>query len=485
MSARSFIAAGHHALVVCRRLICGCLGSTAGSPQIDRLGASLRSDPRHPSAIIALLLGAALLAGVLGCQNRGAAPAAPQAAILHIEPGPEAQHRVQSALIEVEPGGTIEFAAGTFDFTMTLSLDVAGVTLRGQGPDATVFSFRDQQPGGGGEGLLVTGDGALIEDLAVVDPKGDALKVMEAEGITLRRVRAEWTDGPSSENGGYGLYPVLCRDVLVEDCVAIGASDAGIYVGQSENILVRRNRAERNVAGIEIENSVDADVYENVSENNTGGILVFTLPDLPKKQGKRCRVFNNRIVSNNHANFAPPGNIVGEVPPGTGLMLMATDDVEVFGNTIEDHETANLSIISYLVVGKPIKDAKYDPFCEAIYIHDNHFARGGAAPQGPLGTIVKLLLGTDVPDILYDGIVDPAKLVDGQLPPDRRICVRNNGEAGFANVDLGRLDVDFDHFDVGQFAALLLTGMPRVSRDLAPHDAELPPLAGVTIEGVK
>src|SRR6185436_8691984 len=110
-------------------------------------------------------------------------------------------------------------------------------------------------------------------------------------------------------------YPVLSEDVLIEDCVAIGASDAGIYVGQSKNIIVRGSRAERNVAGIEIENSVGADVYGNVATQNTGGILVFNLPDLELKNGHGTRVFKNEVFENNHPNFAPQGNIVASVPP--------------------------------------------------------------------------------------------------------------------------------------------------------------------------
>ena len=68
------------------------------------------------------------------------------------------------------------------------------------------------------------------------------------------------------------------------------------------NVIVRRNRAEYNVAGIEIENTIDADVYENVATNNTGGILVFNMPNLPQV-GERTRVFNNTVIDNNTENF--------------------------------------------------------------------------------------------------------------------------------------------------------------------------------------
>ena len=104
-------------------------------------------------------------------------------------------------------------------------------------------------------------------------------------------LRTEWTGGPKSTNGAYGFYPVESEDVLIDGCVAIGASDAGIYVGQSKNIIVRNSIAQYNVAGIEIENSYYADVYDNLASHNTGGILIFDLPDLPQQGGHHIRVF--------------------------------------------------------------------------------------------------------------------------------------------------------------------------------------------------
>ena len=160
-------------------------------------------------------------------------------------------------------------------------------------------------------------------------------------------IRTEWTGGPKSTNGAYGLYPVESKDVLIDGCVAIGASDAGIYVGQSENIIVRNSRAHYNVAGIEIENSYYADVYDNVASHNTGGILVFDLPDLPQQGGHHVRVFRNKAVDNDTDNFAPEGNIVGEVPRGTGIIIQANSDVEVFDNDISGNGTVNLSIVTY------------------------------------------------------------------------------------------------------------------------------------------
>src|SRR5580698_6725410 len=170
-----------------------------------------------------------------------------------IPAGPDFQKRAQEALSLAKPGAVIELPEGKLDLTATLSLSVENVTIRGKGMDKTILSFKNQKTGSAG--MLVTAGGFTLEDVAIEDTKGDGLKINGATGVTIRRVRAEWTGGPKDTNGSYGLYPVQCKNVLIEDSVVKGASDAGIYVGQSKNIIVRRNRAEYNVAGIEIENS--------------------------------------------------------------------------------------------------------------------------------------------------------------------------------------------------------------------------------------
>ena len=262
-----------------------------------------------------------------------------------IEPGPNAHERLQEAMILMNEGDTLILESGYYQFEDGLSLDVDGVTVVGRGMEKTILDFKNQQSGA--QGFLVTSNGVTLKDFAILDAKGDALKVIGAEGISMINLRTEWTGGPKSTNGAYGFYPVESEDVLIDGCVAIGASDAGIYVGQSKNIIVRNSIAQYNVAGIEIENSYYADVYDNLASHNTGGILIFDLPDLPQQGGHHIRVFNNKSINNDTDNFAPEGNIVGEVPRGTGIIIMANSDVEVFNNLISGNGTVNLSIVSY------------------------------------------------------------------------------------------------------------------------------------------
>ena len=316
-----------------------------------------------------------------------------------VEPGSGAQERLQESLIMAQPGDVVVLGEGRFDLTDGLSLDVAGVTVRGAGPDKSVLSFAGQLAAG--EGLLVTSDDVLLRDFAVEDSKGDAIKSKGADNIVYHNLRVEWTGGPKETNGAYGIYPVESQNVLIDSVVVIGASDAGIYVGQSRNIIVRKSIARFNVAGIEIENSFNADVHDNVATKNTGGILVFDLPNLPQQGGHNVRVFDNIVAENDTANFAPKGNIVASVPSGTGIMIMANRDIEIFDNVFEGNGSSNIMVIGYR---QKFDDAKYQPTVRNVRISDNAHGKTGFAPQFAGGEMLAAAFGGSVPPIIWDGV---------------------------------------------------------------------------------
>jgi parallel beta-helix repeat protein len=398
-------------------------------------------------------------------------PDFPGYTVVSLESGADLENRALEALITAEPNTVIQLPAGTYDFVQGLSSSVDNIVLRGTGMDAasgTVLRFDNSTSGA--EGIRATGNNFVVQDLAVENTSGDAIKMKDVNGVTVRRVRVEWTNGPDQNNGAYGLYPVGCRNVLIEDSEVRGASDAGVYVGQSENIIVRRNYVYENVAGIEIENSKFADVYENNTTGNTGGILVFDLPGPDVQGGEAVRVFNNMIVANNEPNFAPAGNIVGQVPAGTGLMIMANDDIEAFDNTIKDNISFGVLIVSYYFVELDISKETYDPVPEKLYIHDNEMSNNSTNPQGD-ATLVGAVLGEPV-DIFYDssGVgTDAGLLVEfpNGLTEDQAICVVDNAPES----SLGRFNI-----------SVLLGGLPydpAISTDpeyFNCRHASLPPI---------
>lgn len=428
---------------------------------------------------LALVVGCLTLSGC-GSDNEG--PSAPTATptmgptpvrdacagrCVVLEPGENDRENLQRALLEARPGETILLRAGTYRLSGQLSLDVDRVTIRGEGMDRTVLSFANQTSGS--EGLFVTANDFTIEDVGLEDGPGDLLKILGGTDIVIRRVRAEWTRGPNTSNGAYGFYPIDSRNVLIEDSVVRGASDAGVYVGQCHNVIVRRNYVYENVAGIEIENSTDADVYGNQATRNTGGVLVFNLPGLPFIDGRRTRVFDNDIFENNVPNFAAPGTSVSAVPKGTGLMILANDEVEVFGNRFHRNDTTHVLVIAYstaqIIGGLRGNDPRYDRNSETIFVYDNSYTEGGTNPDRGVRNLLEPVTGMPLPDIVIDGIVNRRKFVDGRLPEELRTCIQEP-TARLFNIDIGG-------------------GGSSASGDPSQYDCRFPELPRVTLPGVE
>jgi len=292
----------------------------------------------------------------------------------------KAGESIQAAVDRARPGDIIEVTPGVYKEEVKVDLD--NITLRG------VSSATAPPPGGvsrpilDGEkklsdGVLATGSNFVIENFDLQHYVANGVVAQHARNVTFRNLKID-------DTGLYGVYPVSCTGVRIEGCVATGIADAALYVGQSRDIVVRDSEAHDNVTGIEIENSVNAIVENNYVHDNTGGILVFILPNNPSKVGHNCIVRNNRVINNDHVNFANPNSIVANVPPGTGVMVMAADNNEVTGNEIRGNDCYGVAVFS-LEVAFP-KGAAFDvgPIPENNWIHDNTYSDNGRNPAGAL-----------------------------------------------------------------------------------------------------
>lgn len=365
---------------------------------------------------------------------------------------------VAALFITAADSAEILLPEGHFRFDRSLILEGLGhVTVRGAGAERTVLSFSGQAEGA--EGILVKNCRHItLEDFTIEDAAGDNIKVTDTDRITFRRITCGWTGRVGPKNGAYGLYPVLCKGVLIENCSVYGASDAGIYVGQSDSVTVRRNKAFHNVAGIESENSTRVRIYENEAYENTGGLLIFDLPGLTMYGGD-VEVWDNKIVNNNLDNFAPAGNIVGMVPAGTGIMVLATRGVRIHHNDIDDHKTVGTAIVSYELVeamsaeseaaestvGSTAEinasyrsDTAYNAYPGRIVIENNHYRKIRGLPDmgHDIGKLLVMKFPLNRPQIVWDGIRHPDYyLADGSVNPDYKICIRE--KLLFVDLDLG------------------------------------------------
>ena len=344
--------------------------------------------------------------------------------------------KVVEDFIMAEDSTTIEIPAGYYELSTQLILDNKNnIIIKGAGMDQTVLSFKNLKSGG--EGVKIVGNSITIQDLTIEDAPGDGIKSQHSDGITFRRINVTWTNGDKSKNGTYAIYPVQCKNVLIDECIASHSRDAGIYVGQSENIVVKNSLAFGNVAGIEIENCDNAEVYGNVARDNSGGILVFNLPGLPKSDGRRTRIFDNDIIDNNHENFAtalseePNGNTVTMIPPGSGVILLAAKEVEVFNNRILRNKTLGVAISNYQITGFPSEAPNWSPFTSDIYLHDNEYDNSKGFPDltKEMGQLVSMYNahGTaKTQDIIYDGFWDKTISETIESNP-MRICISEKG----------------------------------------------------------
>jgi cytochrome c peroxidase len=306
----------------------------------------------------------------------------------------KAGESIQAAVDRALPGDTIRVEPGIY--YETVYIDIPQLTVQGvvNGDERPWLDGQNEMS----DGFNTTGDDFVLEGFGIRNYIGNGVLTTNAERVVYRDLIVEGSDNPEFKTI-YGLYPVECTDVLIENVTATRIADAAIYVGQSRGpIIVRNNTVYGNVTGIEIENSTNAEVYDNHVYNNSAGILVFLLPNNPSKVGYNTRVYNNLVEDNNHPNFAHEGAIVATVPPGTGMMIMTADNTEVFDNTIRNNRTVGIALTSLYIIYS--RDTTFDlgPIPENNWIHSNTFENNGYEPAG-----LAAELGIPGADIMWTG----------------------------------------------------------------------------------
>lgn len=402
-----------------------------------------------------LHLAAALFsAGILlfSCGGNQTARQGKYTTVLTFKPGDE--QKIAEAFLSIKDSTELVLKQGTYQFDNLSIAQVKHILIRGEGHDKTILDFKAQSQGG--EGIRVTDvKGFTIDGMTIRDSKGDLLKINKSRDIIITNLHAVWSKADST-SGGYAIYPVMCKNVLIENCYTEGSSDAGIYVGQTDSAIVRKCRAAKNVAGCEIENTSHAEVYDNEFYNNTAGFLVFDLPDLSKKGGY-VKAYNNYIHDNNFRNFAKAGSFgtswgVGNASPGSGIIILAASDIELYNNRIINNNSSSITIASGFAVDDKAAEkinANYSPISKNVNIHDNKIEMGAAFPQAAYEhRIGKILVAVEqqlnaadplrknkrIPLIMYDGISSNVLTKGTAANPDN-ICIRQAGENVFVNAD--------------------------------------------------
>ena len=212
-------------------------------------------------------------------------------------------------------------------------------------------------------------DNVLLQGFEVNDYLENDIYNVGVDGVIYRDMV---TRGPGMNGRArYGVFPVGSHNVLVEDCLVTGISDAGIYVGQSDAIIVRNNEVHSSVAGIEIENSANAEVYGNYAHDNAGGILVFKLPFYVNQTSNCHNIHDNRALNNNGPNFG--SGTVGLVPPGTGMLILSNDSGIFQNNTVTGNKTIGVSVVDQQILNLLFDPDPFDTLSANQDVNDNAF----------------------------------------------------------------------------------------------------------------
>ena len=309
-----------------------------------------------------------------GGETAGQVAAAVQAGSIKAVAGPppgkvvvvKSGESIQQAVKAASPGTTIQVMPGTYHETVYVDKDdirIIGVIEAGR---RAILDGEKKL----NDAILYSGNNFVVENLDIRAYKGNGVMGQAGNNFEIR-------NNIVTDTGVYGIFPQLGQNGVVERNVVSGIADAAIYVGMSDNIHVAYNDVFDSVAGIEIENSRHAIVEYNYVHNNSGGLLAFVTPGLPIKTTDDVIFRHNFVVGNNHVNFGAPGSTVSGIPVGTGILLMAADDVVVEGNLVSDHRTAGLIITDHAHAKNITVDPESDPNSDRVRVLDNLMIRNG------------------------------------------------------------------------------------------------------------
>jgi len=317
---------------------------------------------------------------------------------------------IRAALAEASPGDRIQVLPGVYHEGSAgdlnaLTISMSGIELVGMPSSTNAVVL--ENAGGQSYGVWVS-----PPDSAGAGPQSDpehppcgysgaTIKAFSLYGFTVRGfevhgVHLACVDGFSitsnvaDANAVYGLFPVVSRNgVMVNNEVTNTARDAAIYIGQSDNVLIKNNRAHDNLLGIEVENSRNCAVIANEVYGNTFGVFIDIEPLVERNTQKATLVTLNYVHDNNRPNTSEPDNPLALLPPGIGVLLAGADTTTVSANTVTRNQFVGIGVVnfclSFALEGLPCAELDIDPNPDANRVIGNFVQQNGTVPiAGPL-----------------------------------------------------------------------------------------------------
>jgi parallel beta-helix repeat protein len=376
----------------------------------------------------ALLSIATVLVLVSGCGS-SSSDFLPDAGIT-VRPGESIQAAVDAAApgdtITVLPGDYVETADPKIAVHVTKPLKLIGKSTL---PNAKV---RILPSPGQRQGILVEPAKAGDPDIDGIEIKGFTVEGFPNNGIWLRHTNNFNIEGNESINNlENGIWPTLSANGQVKKNVAYGSRDSALWVEAAENVRIVENDLSQSPTGLEITVSNDIFIERNNVHDNVVGIGLYHpsgagLPpqDWPPSPFRNWQVKDNDVHDNNLKNPVS-GGLVGELPPGGGILILGVDDVLVENNRLERNNFFGAAMIDYCVAvdGSNNSCEKNPPYYadtapdHISFISNNATTNGNNPPPGPFKALAGDLLGLGGKDNCASDNITTKVVFAPELPP--------------------------------------------------------------------
>ncbi|HLF72782.1 MAG TPA: parallel beta-helix domain-containing protein [Anaerolineales bacterium] len=281
---------------------------------------------------------------------------------------------IQAAVDAANPGDTVHVPPGIYHENVLITKD--NITIEGS-PGAILDGIG--LPGRSGITVRSLSPSVRLNRFRLT---GMRIQNYAGNGVILIRVDNFQIDhGIYVNNEGYGIFPIRTSQGLIEFNQVSGSNDTGIYIGQSQDAVIQRNRVTDCTVGINVEVSSNITVQGNAVQGNTIGMLAAVLPGLSVTETKNIQIFGNLFSRNNRPNpVTNPTEFVSQLPSGVGLLIFGADNVTTTDNTVSGNNSAGIAVIQ-LPPALAVLDPRIDPFPDNDKVSQNVVLSNGSDPD--------------------------------------------------------------------------------------------------------
>jgi hypothetical protein len=251
-------------------------------------------------------------------------------------------------------------------------------------------------------------DGFIIKNLSVWHAGEHGVYILDQDGFVIDEVVSGWS-------GDYSFLTFATDHGLIQDCVATGAGDGGLYPGGSadtpgrHSTEIRNCKAFHNAIGLSATQADHVWVHDTEFYDNALGIGSDSETDHPNYPENDMVLERNKIYDNNLNPYAPDSDLHvppieaafdafestggGIIPIGVGVLFLSGNDNLAQNNQIwgNDRYGVWLATGQGLLVG-PASDPPAPPFLSS----GNRFiANRMYPPKGVKGELNGIDFGWD------------------------------------------------------------------------------------------